>query len=76
MLDQQFPNGYRVVYVTNDFHVYRAGRTARLEGLDAQGLGCPSLWYLVPNFYLRESLVILRDWVFGAGAFGGLAQFL
>lgn len=68
LLDEQLGEGnYSVVFVTSDFHLYRAGLAARGVGLSqAYGLGCPSHWYMLPNFYGRESLAILYYWLFGA----------
>ncbi len=66
LLDNRLKSGYNVVFVTNEFHIYRAGLTAEHAGLDAAGLAGPSPWYLFPNNYLREMLAILKTWVFGA----------
>ncbi len=58
--------GARVVYVTSSFHVCRAGRVAAAQGICAEGLGSPDLWYLAPNNYMRESIAfavyLLRGW--------------
>jgi uncharacterized SAM-binding protein YcdF (DUF218 family) len=66
LLDGIFGGGYRVVYVTNDFHIFRSGITARRAGLDAQGLAAPTPKYIIPNSYMRESLALLYTFVFGA----------
>lgn len=55
----------RIVYVTNEYHIYRAGLAAKAAGLEAYGLASPSQWYLYPNHFLRESLAILKTWIFG-----------
>ena len=61
LLDQRFGvNNYRAVFVTNDFHIYRAKQAARAAGITAEGMGCPSPFYIVPNYYLRECLAIVR----------------
>lgn len=65
ILDQKFKRNYKVVYVTNEFHIYRAGLTAKKAGLNAQGLSSPSALYLYPNNFLRETLAIVKTWVFG-----------
>ncbi len=55
-----FSKKYSAVFVTNDFHVFRAGIAAKAAGIKADGIGCPSPFYIVPNYYMRESLAILR----------------
>lgn len=65
MLDEAMDKAYRAIFVTNEFHIYRAGLTAQSVGLSAQGLSSPSPWYLLPNNFLRETLAIVRTWVFG-----------
>ena len=65
MLDEAMDTAYRAIFVTNEFHIYRAGLTAQHVGLSAQGLPSPSPWYLLPNNFLRETLAIVRTWVLG-----------
>ncbi|MCL2843604.1 MAG: YdcF family protein [Oscillospiraceae bacterium] len=67
ILDEHFPGGYRVVVVTNDFHLYRATLTARRVGLDVARLGAPTDWYSWPSNYLREMVAVVNQWVFGGG---------
>ncbi|HOF94898.1 MAG TPA: YdcF family protein, partial [Clostridia bacterium] len=45
-------------FVTTDFHVYRAGRTAKKLGITAFGISAPDIWYLSLNNCLRESVAI------------------
>jgi len=66
ILDEAFPDGFRAVLITNDFHIYRAVRTARQAGLEVNRLGAPVAWYTWPVNYLREMLAVLNLWVFGA----------
>ncbi len=67
LLDERFgAEQYRVVYVTNDFHILRAGMNAKDEGLQqAQGLAAPTPVFTIPNAYLRESLALLATYAFG-----------
>ena len=51
---------YTLVYVTNGFHVFRAGRIASMAGLTAQGLGAKTVPYLLPAQYLREYFSLLH----------------
>ena len=63
LLDARLPTGYTVTYVTDEFHVYRAGRIADAAGLDATHLSSRTPWYFWPANYLREDLAVLMLWV-------------
>ncbi len=65
LLEARFGGEYTAVFVTNDFHVYRAGLAAKEAGLDIEGVGCGSPFYIIPNYYLRECMAIMRCLVFG-----------
>jgi uncharacterized SAM-binding protein YcdF (DUF218 family) len=55
-----------VTIVTNGFHVFRALSIARKQGLtEIQGLAAPSDRILVINYYVREVVGVLKDFVFG-----------
>jgi uncharacterized SAM-binding protein YcdF (DUF218 family) len=58
ILDGLFKREYRAVYVTTDFHLFRAGLAAEKQGLKAHGIGSSTKWYLLPNSYLREYIAI------------------
>lgn len=61
ILDKKFLNkNYRVVFATNDFHVFRAKMIAHDAGLNADATGAKSRYYMIPNFYLREYLAIFK----------------
>lgn len=45
-------------FVTTDFHVFRAGRTAKQLGMHAVGLPAPDVWYLRINNFMRECIGI------------------
>ena len=64
ILNEQFPEGFRAVVITNDFHIYRAVRTARQVGISAGHLGASIAWYTWPVNYLREMLAVLNMWAF------------
>lgn len=66
ILDDIFERDYSVVYVTNDFHVFRSGKIATVAGLDAQGLSAPSAKYLLPNFYVREYFALIKFYLLDA----------
>lgn len=66
LLDAQWGTGqYRTVYVTNGFHVYRAGLVAKSQGwTQMEGLAAPEVPYLKVNNWLRETLAIYYYWFF------------
>ncbi len=59
LLDNRLRPGYRIAFVTNEYHVWRAARTAAREGLDASHLHSATRWYMVPSSYLRESIALV-----------------
>ncbi len=66
LLDEYFEGEYRVAYVTNDFHVYRAGEIAKGVGFGST-THCHSTAIattFIPNG-LREFLAVMYMWVFG-----------
>jgi len=58
LIDEMFAGEARVAFVTTGFHVYRAGRVARSQGLTAQGLAAPDASYVALNNFMRESVGI------------------
>ena len=57
---EHFPDGFKAVLVTNDFHIYRAVRTAREVGIEVNSLGAYTDWYSWPVNYLREMMAVVR----------------
>ncbi len=52
--------------VTNDFHLYRATRIGKAQGLEnVYGIAAYSNRAYLPNNVLRECIGIMKDWVFG-----------
>lgn len=59
LLDQHFgQQTYTTVYVTNSFHIFRAGQLARLAHLPSNHLHAKIQWYIIPVNYIREVLAI------------------
>ena len=55
-----------LVIVTNGFHVFRALSIAKKQGLSqAQGLAAPSDKILILNYYVREAVGVLKDFLVG-----------
>lgn len=51
----------RAVVVTNAFHVYRSVCICRKQGMtQVQGLGAKSNPIMIPSYYLREGLAVLK----------------
>ena len=64
ILNEHFPDGFRAVLITNDFHIYRSVRMAGQIGMDVNHIGTNTDWYTWPVNYLREMLAVLHFWVF------------
>jgi uncharacterized SAM-binding protein YcdF (DUF218 family) len=63
LLDQRLTPGYKVAFVTDEFHVYRAGRIAAAAGLTATHVSSRTPWYFWPANYLRETLAVVLNWL-------------
>lgn len=65
LLDARFPKDYRIVVITNAFHIFRATAIAKHAGYqDAHHLHAGLPWYYVLPNYLRESLAVLKMLLF------------
>ena len=62
LLDRQ---PYRITYITNQFHAYRAGLVAQSIGLDTTRFSASIDWYMIAPNYARETLAVLKTWVLG-----------
>ncbi|ERL64335.1 ElyC/SanA/YdcF family protein [Schleiferilactobacillus shenzhenensis] len=49
---------YRAIFVSNNYHIFRAGLYARAEGLRANGRGAHTSFYYLPNAVLREFIAV------------------
>lgn len=58
IIEQRFGENATIVFTTNYFHVFRSEKVALKEGVQAKGIGCPTMWYIAPNCYLREAVAI------------------
>ncbi|MGN4127571.1 YdcF family protein [Lysinibacillus sphaericus] len=56
---------YRSLFVTNNFHVFRASIYAKRAKLDAEGVGSKTAFYYIPNAFTREFIGLLEmyKWV-------------
>lgn len=64
ILDERFDRPYKVVVVTNNFHIYRGVQIAASEGFEqVRHLHAGLKWYNMMPCYLRESLAVLKLWL-------------
>jgi len=54
----------KIVFVTNDFHVFRSTMLARRNGLDAYGYGTSTPGIVLINCYLREFFAVVKSFIF------------
>lgn len=64
ILNEHFPQGFSVVIISNDFHMFRAVSIARNLGMDANHLGASTPALILTENYLREMLAIANFFVF------------
>lgn len=55
----------RVAICTDNFHQYRAGYFAKMEGLEPLSVGNPSFWVVGPGYWAREVVGVLAAWIRG-----------
>ncbi len=61
LLDEKLGEGYTVAYISNGFHIFRAGLTAKRTGFEAAThLGAPTPWYLIIPSTFRECMATVR----------------
>ncbi len=59
IMDQHSPEGYKAIFSSNNYHIFRGGMFARQAGLKADGIGAKTALYYLPNAFLREYIAIL-----------------
>lgn len=50
---------YQSAFVSNDYHIFRAGVFARLVGLNSDGIGSRTARYFLPNAFIREYIEMM-----------------
>jgi len=68
ILEELFPEGYpyRVVVITNDFHIYRSVRFTRIVGMEeATSFHGNTPLIALPGALVREVAAIVKMWVLG-----------
>ncbi len=62
-LVQKVNDDAKLLFVTSNYHVFRAGLYTKMLGLNAVGLGSHTAWYYLPNAMLREYIaIIVLNW--------------
>lgn len=51
---------FKILIVTNDYHLYRAKKIAELLGFEAYGLGAKTPLISLPKSYIRESASLIK----------------
>lgn len=65
LLRERLKPDAKIAFITTEFHVYRAELVAKRMGIDAAGIGARGVWYLSPNDYMRECIVLTVYWLRG-----------
>jgi len=64
LLDKHFGDSYKTTFITNDFHIYRASRLAKLAGIEeVSHISGITEWYTLPVNYLRECFAVAKLWI-------------
>lgn len=65
-LDRLLGKEYKTAFVSNNFHIYRSTQIAKYEGIkNVTHIHTDLQWYNIVQCYLRESLAIIKIWIFG-----------
>lgn len=59
IMEREKPQGYRAIFASNNYHIFRAGMYAKQVGLKADGIGAKTAKYYLPNAFLREFAALL-----------------
>ena len=59
IMEEHSPNGYKAIFSSNNYHIFRAGIFANQAGLAADGIGAKTAFYYLPNAFLREFVAIV-----------------
>jgi uncharacterized SAM-binding protein YcdF (DUF218 family) len=59
IMDGLRPQGYKAIFTSNNYHIFRAGMYANQAKVKANGIGSHTAFYYLPNAFLREYIAIL-----------------
>lgn len=60
LLDGRFQKPYTVAFISNQFHLLRAGLMAQKMGYTPNRLGADIQWYNLPMVHMREALALYK----------------
>ena len=60
IIQQRLGDGLSYAAITSDFHVVRARKLARQFDINANFIGAPTEWYMMPVNYIRETLAVAK----------------
>lgn len=63
LLDARLAAGYRVAFITDEFHVYRSSLNAARIGMPVTHVHSHTSWFFWATTYLREEAAVLATWV-------------
>ncbi len=65
ILDKKLGENYSAAYVTNDYHIYRAGALAKIAGFgNLTHSHSTTVWYTVIPSCMRECMAVIKLWIF------------
>ncbi|MHC5268079.1 YdcF family protein [Enterococcus sp. LJL98] len=59
LIEKQQPLGAKVIFSSNNYHIFRAGIYAQKNQLKADGIGSKTAFYYLPTAFLREFIAII-----------------
>lgn len=59
IMDVKKKDGYKSIFTTNNFHLFRASLYAKMAGLNSQGIGSKTAFYYWLNAMIREYIAIV-----------------
>ncbi|MFI8523395.1 YdcF family protein [Promicromonospora sukumoe] len=65
LLDAHFDADYTTAFITNDYHVFRAGGIAEKAGIGSTHAHADTPWVEIPVAYVRETLAITKFFLTG-----------
>ena len=63
ILDKKLSEEYSVVFITSNYHIFRAEKISQQQGINVTHIGAPVRWYTAPINYSREILAIISFFV-------------
>lgn len=66
ILDENFGSGYKIAFISNEYHICRAKNISENAGFsEINSLHSNTRWYSVLPGVLRECLAVTKFWIFG-----------